>query len=116
MPRPEVSNRRAYGEPLATVGGCKEWHTPSLAGGMKFQLAPGIAVVTANLSPDEMTGTGRWREEDFVSRFAQYRESVANGRRGRSAIDDGMPWLWLAQLTDGVRDGSAADGGGRGIW
>ena len=99
--RPDASDRRAYGEYLATIGGCKECHTPSLAGGVKFQLAPGIAVVTANISPDETTGTGRWREQDFVERFAQYREYVANGAppAGPQSMTL-MPWLSLAQLTD----------------
>jgi hypothetical protein len=38
-----------------------------------------VAVVSANISPDLHTGIGRWTEQDFVNRFAQYREYVEHG-------------------------------------
>jgi hypothetical protein len=59
-----------------TVAGCKECHTPGFSGGTKFQLAPNV--VSANISPEPTTGIGRWREQDFVDRFAQYHDHVAN--------------------------------------
>src|SRR5579864_3139105 len=57
--------------------GFRECHTPAFSGGTKFQLAPGIAIVSANISPDPTTGIGPWREQDFMDRFAQYRGYVA---------------------------------------
>ena len=98
---PDTKDRRKYVEYLVTVAGCRECHSPALSGGTKFQLAPGIAVVSANISPDPTTGIGRWQEQDFVDRFTQYRDYVANGspESGPSALTL-MPWLTLAQLPD----------------
>jgi mono/diheme cytochrome c family protein len=50
---------------------------------------------TANLTPDEETGLGRWTEQQFV-------DTLRNGRhegRGRELLPP-MPWMNAAQMTD----------------
>ena len=98
---PERWNKRKYGEYLVTVGGCRDCHTPSFGGGERFQAAPGVAVVSANISPDKATGIGRWSEDYFVERFKQYRDYAENGPppAGPSSFTL-MPWLNLTQLPD----------------
>jgi mono/diheme cytochrome c family protein len=96
---PNRGNQVKYGEYLVTVAGCMDCHTPTLGGGEKFAVAPGVAVVSANISPDPHTGTGRWKEDDFVERFYQYREYVEKGspQVGPESFTL-MPWLNLCQL------------------
>jgi hypothetical protein len=50
---------------------------------------------TANLTPDEETGLGRWTEEQFI-------EALRTGRhmgRGRQILPP-MPWQQIRNLTD----------------
>jgi mono/diheme cytochrome c family protein len=50
---------------------------------------------TANLTPDDETGTGRWSEQEFV-------DTIRSGRhlgRGRQILPP-MPWTVYAQMTD----------------
>src|SRR5579871_523337 len=66
VPPPDRGNKLTYGQYLVTVAGCMECHTPTLSGGRKFQVAPGVLVVSANISPDLHTGIGGWSEQDFI--------------------------------------------------
>jgi hypothetical protein len=99
--QPDHWNKMAYGEYLVNVAGCRDCHTPDLSGGERFNVAPGVAVVSANITPDNATGIGPWSEDYFVDRFAQYREYVAHGspEAGPSSFTL-MPWLNFAQLHD----------------
>src|SRR5436305_11629541 len=58
-------------------------------------------VVSANISPDPHTGTGRWSEQDFLDRFTQYREYAQKGspQVGPESFTL-MPWLNLCQLPE----------------
>jgi len=97
---PELADHRAKGEYLVNLAGCRGCHTPSLGGGQKFT-GPGVLVVSANISPDETTGIGRLSEQQFIDKFAQYREYVENGspKVGREAFTV-MPWLNFCQLPE----------------
>jgi mono/diheme cytochrome c family protein len=98
--QPDLSGKRAKGEYLATIGGCQGCHTPSLGGGEKFT-GPGLMVVSANISSDPATGIGRMSEQDFVDKFAQYREYAEHGspKVGPEAFTI-MPWLNFCQLPE----------------
>jgi hypothetical protein len=97
---PELSDKRTKGEYLATIGGCQGCHTPSLGGGEKFT-GPGLMVVSANISSDVTTGIGRLSEQDFVDKFAQYRDYAEHGppKVGPEAFTI-MPWLNFCQLPE----------------
>ena len=99
VPPPDRANKLKYGEYLVTLAGCMDCHTPTLSGGEKFEVAPGVRVVSDNISPDPHTGIGRWSEEDFLNRFYQYRDYVDNGspKVGPESFTL-MPWLNLCQL------------------
>ncbi len=100
VPQPKLVEPRGKGEYLVSIAGCRGCHTPSLSGGEKFT-GPGVLVVSANITPDMATGIGRLSERDFVDKFAQYREYVAQGspKVGPEAFTL-MPWLNFCQLPD----------------
>jgi hypothetical protein len=97
---PKLAERRAKGEYLVSIAGCRGCHTPSLSGGQKFT-GPGVLVVSANITPDMATGIGRLSEQDFVDKFVQYREYAEHGspKVGPEAFTL-MPWLNFCQLPD----------------
>lgn len=99
VPPPDRRDRQKYGEYLVNVAGCMDCHTPSLSGGQRFQMAPGVQVVSANISPDLKTGIGRWTEQDFLDRIYQYRDYAEQGspKVGPESFTL-MPWLNFSQL------------------
>jgi hypothetical protein len=101
VPPPDRTSKVKYGSYLVTLAGCTECHTKTLSGGEKFAVAPGVMVVSANISPDEHTGTGRWTEQDFVDRFYQYREYAEKGspQVGPESFTL-MPWLNFCRLPE----------------
>jgi len=100
VPPPDVSTQLKRGKYLVTIAGCQGCHTATLAGGDKFGF-PGVTVVSANITPDTHSGIGKLSEQDFVNKFAQYRDYVANGspKAGLSSFTI-MPWLQFCQLPD----------------
>ena len=108
VPPPDRLNRLKYGEYLATLAGCAECHTQekngqmipgmTFAGGREFRF-PGLIVVSANITPDHETGIGRWTEQQFLEKFAEYKVYDANnspkvGPEGFTL----MPWLNFSGL------------------
>ncbi len=110
VPHPSRADRAKYGEYLVTVGSCMGCHTPGgegtpdmtrrFAGGEVFKFPGGIQVVSANITPDPETGIGSWTEQQFVNRFAIYKQ-YAEDLPPEIPPDQFsiMPWLSLSQLT-----------------
>lgn len=108
VPPPNRASRVEYGRYLANAAGCVECHTQdergqllpgmSLAGGRRFTLGQ-MTVVSANITPDEETGIGRWSEQQFVEKFYDYRKYADEGPPpvGPEAFTL-MPWLNLCKL------------------
>ena len=104
-PPPQLSV--TYGKYLTTIAGCEECHTPSekgsklpgldFAGGFEFTLPQGI-VRSSNLTPDPRTGIGSWDADQFVARFATYRQPVEKVEPGM--MQTVMPWTMYAQMSD----------------
>jgi mono/diheme cytochrome c family protein len=102
------ADRLQYGEYLVTLGGCGGCHTPAekgspkpgmaFAGGERFAF-PGMLVVSANITPDQQSGIGRWKDQDFIDKFHQYREYTEKGSPASSPENFTlMPWLSLSRL------------------
>lgn len=108
VPEPDRANRLAYGEYLAMIGGCAECHTQQkngapvqgleFAGGFVFR-TPAGTVVSANITPDDLSGIGGWTEERFIQRFHRHREDVAAPPPATPLSFTLMPWLGLSQLS-----------------
>ncbi len=106
---PDRANRVKYGEYLTSMGGCADCHTPfqngqpvvakTLSGGRVFEMPAGT-VVSANITPDQETGIGKWAEDFFQKKFYDYRDYAVSGPPplpGPQAFTL-MPWLGMSQL------------------
>jgi len=109
--RPDYSNTIAHGEYLITASACNDCHTPmdkgnfitelAWSGGTEFPLPTGGIVRSANLTPDDETGIGKWSREAFVGRFAAFRDSVFTAPKvNPGTFNSAMPWTYYARMKD----------------
>ena len=99
----------AYGQYLARIGGCIFCHTPDehgtpiagmeLAGGQEYPMPWGL-VRTANITPDDATGIGKWTRDQFIGKFKAFA-----GPLGKIPVEPGgfntpMPWRSYAHMTE----------------
>jgi hypothetical protein len=107
--RPDKSDVLAYGAYMTNASGCRECHTqvsngqiiPDLAfgGGREFQFPDGTTVRSSNITPDDVTGIGKWSREAFIQRFKIYADSSIH----LPAVTPGefnsiMPWTMYGQM------------------
>ncbi len=107
---PDRKNRLAYGAYLVKMSACVECHSPmekgkivagkEFAGGHEFHIM-GFTVRSANITPDEETGIGKWSEERFVSKFKGYAnmtpESAPKHTQANFTL---MPWIEMASMPE----------------
>ncbi len=95
------SDQIAYGEYLAWS--CVECHTiaekgqidleQSFAGGRDFALPGGGTVFSANISPDQETGIGKWTQEQFIKKFKAYADTnYKSSYIEKNTFNTFMPW------------------------
>jgi len=107
---PDKRNKVKYGQYLVALGECAGCHTPKergeniagkeFAGGEEFRIA-GFLVRSANITPDEETGIGKWSEERFVSTFKGHAELTAESApRATQATFTLMSWMDQSKLDD----------------
>jgi len=71
-----------------------------LGGGRQFA-TPQFSVVSANITPDDETGIGKWDYPRFSQRFRNYRDYVEHGSPKVGADKfTVMPWLNLSQVAE----------------
>jgi mono/diheme cytochrome c family protein len=109
--RPDPSDELAYGKYLITAASCGECHTPvdkgqvipefAYGGGREFKLPSGT-LTSANLTPDMETGIGKWTKQQFLDRFAFYRDSANMHKKVdfMKEFNTIMPWTMYAGMTD----------------
>lgn len=99
----------AYPAYVVNAAACLHCHSPSehgkiapgdeFTGGVPFPLPTGGVARSANLTPDETTGLGRWSKEAFIQRFR-----AANGLAKQPVkpgeLNTPMPWSTYAGMTD----------------
>ena len=104
---PSPDDQVAYGGYLVTaVAHCFECHTtpdangvPDVAhhlgaGGFKISLAPGMEVMTANITPDKETGIGSWSDADI-------KKAMTDGVTPTGGhLSPPMPFPWFKNMTD----------------
>ncbi len=109
-PPQDKSDSVAYGEYLTTIASCGECHTQldkgepvkgmEFAGGMPFGLPAGT-VRSANVTPDDETGIGKWTKEQFVDHFKSFSsDSSHNISVGPKEFNTIMPLTVLAGMTE----------------
>lgn len=109
-PRPNPSDKVAYGKYMVMAAGCTHCHTPMekgeplpgklFAGGSEFAL-PGGMLRSTNITPDKESGIGAWTEDMFVQRFRMYVDSVyVEPIIGPHDFQTIMPWLFYADMKE----------------
>ncbi len=105
LPAPPKTDKVAYGRYIVTAQAhCFECHTPLGpkgqpdmsklgAGGMKIQLAPGMDVLTANITSDPDTGIGKWSDDDIKKALTE--GVTPTGQH----ISPPMPFQWFKNMT-----------------
>jgi mono/diheme cytochrome c family protein len=107
---PARSDAVKYGEYLVTLGECVTCHTQvergepvegmEFAGGREFRVGS-LLVRSANITPDEDSGLGRWDEARFVAKFKGYENMHAgNVPPANQSTFTLMPWLFLSHLEE----------------
>lgn len=110
IPNPDKNDPVKYGQYLVALGECAGCHTPKergeniagkeFAGGEEFRIG-GFLVRSANITPDEETGIGRWSEERFVSTVKSHSELTAQSAPAATqATFTLMPWMELSKLDE----------------
>lgn len=110
VPQPDRSDRVKYGEYLAAIGDCMTCHTLAergnpvkgmeFAGGREFQIGS-LLVKSANITPDETSGIGKWDEARFVSKFKGYANMHAgNAPAANQSNFTLMPWLVYSRMEE----------------
>jgi hypothetical protein len=104
----DASDPVSRGKYLTIIAGCRFCHTPAnermqpyenmrFGGGLGMQ-ANGRTVYSANISPDDETGIGRWSVDDFIARFRAYAD--ARIPVSEAGFQTQHAWTEYAQLSD----------------
>ena len=115
LPAPPETDQVAYGGYIANaLAHCFECHTtagpdgvPDFAnamgaGGFEIQLAPGMVVRTANITPDPETGLGNWSDEEI-------KKAMTEGvRPDGGKLAPPMPYPFFKNMTEADLDAVVA--------
>jgi len=105
-PKADAPEYPAY---VTNAAACLHCHSPSkhgkiapgaeFSGGVPFPLPDGSVARSANLTPDDETGLGKWTKEVFVLRF---RAGVEMAKQPAKAgeLNTPMPWSSYGGMTD----------------
>jgi mono/diheme cytochrome c family protein len=110
VPSPDAGGGEIYGQYVAAMGGCEDCHTPAsgfqkdttllFAGGRLF-VTPYGTVASANITPDEETGIGKWGMMQFLERLDQFRQIGPKGAPPATPEQFTiMPWAGYPRLKD----------------
>lgn len=109
--KPDKSNKDAYNAYVMNSSGCIICHTKSdhgkpikgmeYAGGWEFPI-PGSGIVrSSNITPDSVTGIGKWTREFFIMKFKNFdnpeKKEIAVKKGNLNTI---MPWTNYAGMTE----------------
>lgn len=106
--KPDVSDIVKYGEYITNSASCMDCHTPMdkgkfmmpkyMSGGVTFDMGS-FVVTTSNITPDSITGIGKWTEEMFLDKFKLFR-SPDSYRLNPGKNNSIMPWSMYANMDD----------------
>jgi hypothetical protein len=111
QPLPEPSDTLGTGKYLVRIAGCYFCHSPmekgkildgmTFAGGHEFQDPELGTVRSANITPDNETGLGKWTKEVFITRFKAYTDSAAQKIPiSEETHQTVMPWTLLGGMKE----------------
>lgn len=105
------ADKVTYGRHLTRISGCHFCHTPTknnvpieeqaFSGGHPFKLTATARAISPNLTPDAETGLGKWSEQQFLEKFAEYKTYAQNGSpKIEPELNTSMPWISFARYSD----------------
>lgn len=106
---PSKTDKVAYGGYMVNAAGCYDCHTKQVkgefigkdfAGGMEFQMGNGRLLRSANITPHPKTGIGSMSEEQFIDKFAAYRNNYSPASITMDEYQTVMPWLMYSGIKD----------------
>lgn len=108
-PRPDPSDKVAYGKYLVTAASCFTCHTKEekgeyigdpFAGGREFKFPDGSIVRSSNITPHP-TGIGTWSEDMFTLKFKQYADTAYQYQKVQPGqFQTLMPWTMYGKMTE----------------
>jgi mono/diheme cytochrome c family protein len=109
--KPSESDAVAYGGYLFNAASCAECHSKQdkgkpiagmeLAGGFEFPMVTGGIARSSNITQDEITGIGKWSEDDFVKRFKSYTDSsYVSNKVIKGNFNTTMPWIMYGGMKE----------------
>jgi mono/diheme cytochrome c family protein/cytochrome c2 len=109
--RPSEKDIVNYGSYLFNAASCNECHTKQekgakivgmeLAGGFEFPLVSGGIVRSANITPDDATGIGKWTELMFVNKFKSFTDSTYVPHKiQKGNFNTVMPWTMYGTMKE----------------
>lgn len=109
--RPSESDVVNYGSYLFNAASCNECHTKQekgqkikgmeLAGGFEFIMPTGGIARSANITPDNATGIGKWTEQMFVDKFKSFADSTYVPEKiVNSNFNTVMPWTMYGTMKE----------------
>lgn len=99
-----------YGAYLVNVANCAECHTKAIqgkklegmdfAGGFEFNLPFGT-IRSANISPDNQTGIGKMKKEDFIKKFKSFDlKNYIPAKVRKEQFNTVMPWTMYSGMNE----------------
>lgn len=109
--RPSNTDVVAYGKYMITAAGCIDCHTKAekgkliagteFGGGREFPFPDGSFVRSPNITPDKVTGIGKWENDDFLDLFRKNSDSITlNKKLEPEKVNTVMPWAMYGKMTD----------------
>jgi hypothetical protein len=106
--KPDSADKVKYGAYMANIAACMDCHTPMengkyvmtklFSGGFTFNMGS-FKANSANITPDSLTGIGKWTEEMFFDKFRTCRDP-AKYISNPGKINSIMPWSLFANMKD----------------
>jgi len=100
-----------YGKYLITAAACVDCHTKvdkgvlvpgtEFGGGREFPFPDGSIVRSSNITPDEGTGIGAWKDDMFIHYFRIHSDSATlNTKVEPGKFNSIMPWTMYGKMND----------------
>jgi len=108
MPAPAKAHEKEERDPghyLVSIAGCMSCHTQDQNGkalpGMTFAGGKTIGPAqSANITPDEETGIGKWTKQDFIAAFKKWQDPSLQKVTVSEGLNTPMPWIEFSGMRE----------------
>jgi hypothetical protein len=107
--KPDTHDTIKYGEYVVQSAACKDCHSRDdhgkliegfeFAGGKEYTIN-GNTLRSANITPDEETGIGKWTKSEFIARMKLFNDPTKATTVSKSDFQTIMPWWEYSGMND----------------